>query len=183
LSGAATVAAVIDDLLTAAQRAAVVDRALGRIDDARLVTVLRVDPRVDRDAVPRWLAAAARERDGEQVDSALGVMFAFRLLDSRYVDVLCELVVADWHTGHEDMAASLQDLADPRAVPALRRAAELDLPYRDYDDDVRSLARKCMWALTDIGTAEAVGALAELARSPHPVVRKLAEHHLSKHGR
>jgi HEAT repeat protein len=77
------------------------------------------------------------------------------------------------------VARFLQEQADPAAVPALRQAAELDLPYREYDQ-ARALSRKCMWALSDIRNAEAIAALQSLSKSRNPVVRDLATYHLAK---
>ena len=87
--------------------------------------------------------------------------------------------MAEWHDRHEDVARFLQELADPAAVPALRQAAELDLPYREYDA-ARALSRKCLWALSDVRNTEAIAALELLSRSRNPVVRDLAVYHLAK---
>jgi HEAT repeat protein len=106
-------------------------------------------------------------------------MFRFDLLSHKCVRVLSDLLIVDWHQRHEDVASALQQLSDPLAVPALRQAAELDLPYLAYDQD-RALSRKCMWALSDIRTHDAAIALESLALSSNDTVRDLAVRHLAK---
>ena len=105
-------------------------------------------------------------------------MSRFDAFGRQDVPLLGELLVADWHARHEDVARLLQELADPASVPALRRGAELDLPYAV--DDGRALSRRCLWALSDIRTPEAVVALDERALSSRATVRDLALHHRAK---
>jgi HEAT repeat protein len=118
-------------------------------------------------------------QDADNVEAALTLMFRFDLIDQRYVRVLCDLLVADWHQRHEDVALALQELSDPAAVPALLRAAVMDLPYLEHDEN-RALSRKCIWALSDIRTQDAIAALALLAESKKDVVWELAVGHMIK---
>lgn len=166
-------------MLTESQYTAVVDFMLGRLPKAEMVVALGVDPRADVEYLPELLAEAVRRRDANAVDVGLSLTVAFEQLGPERIPVLCDLLVSDWHHSHEDVARFLQEFADPTAVPALREAAELDLPYREYDES-RALSRKCMWALSDIRTSEAVAALESLSHSRNPVVRDLAAYHLAK---
>lgn len=94
-------------------------------------------------------------------------------------ELLCELLAAEWHTRHEEIAGLLQWVGGDESVPALRAAAEAEFAYRDFDDS-RTLTRRCVWALSDIRTPGAVAALEALAGSAVPRVRELAEYHLAK---
>ena len=124
------------------------------------------------------LVEAARLHDADAVEATLGLMSRFDAFGREDVPLLGELLVVDWHTRHEDIARLLQELADPASVPALRRGAELDLPY--VVDDGRALSRRCLWALSDIRTPEAVVAIDELTLSPKATVRDLAVYHRAK---
>jgi hypothetical protein len=166
-------------MLSKSQYTAVWDFLLGRMSEAELVAALGVDPRTDAEYLPALLADAIHEHDADGVEAGLGLMAAFEQVGPERVPVLCDLLVADWPHGHEDIARFLQELADPAAVPALRQAAELDLPYREYDE-ARALARKCMRALSDIRNPEAIAALQSLSHSHDPAVRDLAAYHLAK---
>src|SRR4051794_13126425 len=121
-------------MLSEPQTASVVDLVLGRIDEAEFVTAFGTDPRADAGYLPGLLVEAARRRDPDIVEAALTLMFYFDLLSDQYVRVLSDLLIVDWHQRHEDVARALQQLSDPIAVPALRQAAELDLPYFAYDE-------------------------------------------------
>jgi len=107
------------------------------------------------------LARAARIADSKSVESSL--VEAFRIgFTPEFVPVLIELLEMPWHNRHEDIVSSLQQLKDPRAVDPLYRAAIVTHAYLDYDEFF-GLARKCTWALADIGTAEAQARLKSLA--------------------
>ncbi|SNT51354.1 hypothetical protein SAMN05421812_1088 [Asanoa hainanensis] len=166
-------------MLSDSQYTVVWDFLLGTRSEADTVAVLGADPRSDAEFLPGFLADTMHRRDADGVEAGLGLMARFDQLGPERVPVLCELLVAEWHHRHEDVARLLQQLADPAAVPALHRAAELDLPYLAYDGN-RALSRKCMWALSDIRTGDAIAALESLARSPDLVVRDLAAYHLAK---
>lgn len=81
---------------------------------------------------------------------------------------LCEALLADWHQSHEDVARTLQRLRDPLSVEALYTAALSRHDYLAYDDSA-ALARKCTWALADIGTPAARERLELLALAGEPV--------------
>jgi len=83
----------------------------------------------------------------------------------RVTPILCSLLNSDAHEGHEELANTLQNLRDPRSVDCLFDCAQRRLPYLDYDDS-SALARRCVWALHDIGTQEAVAKLEALANDP-----------------
>lgn len=166
-------------MLTEAQRKSVMDYYLGDIDVEEFVTVVGVDPRTDPGSPLRLIREATAARDAEALEAALGVAARHNRIGSDYVDVFCDLLGADWHTRHEDVARWLQELRDPRSVPALYRGARANFAYRDYDE-VRALTRKCLWALTHIGDDSAVSAIEALAEEEDPVIRRLAEHHLAK---
>ena len=60
---------------------------------------------------------------------------------------------------------------------AYARAALTRLPYVDYDNGY-ALARKCTWALADIGTVDAQERLRQLASCEDPEVAGYAQHRL-----
>jgi len=110
----------------------------------------------------RELNTVARSGDEDAVESA--VFNAYEAGFSRdFVPALLTLISRRDHTCHEDVVSALQDLRDPRAVEALYDAALVDHEYLAYDEFF-GLARKCTWALADIGTPEAHSRLQALAK-------------------
>jgi hypothetical protein len=115
----------------------------------------------------------------EQADDALRVFFRDFKSHSEFVPYLVELIEADWHNRHEDIAQCLQHLKDNRATPALRRTALRKFGYLDEDNSY-SLARKCTWALADIGTEESRSALEEIARFDDEIIAGYALRRLER---
>lgn len=122
------------------------------------------DPDEDVDeAVLHQLESALASRD----DVALGRVLAEvwkRRLSVRWAPVLARLLGEHWHVQQEDLADALQDLREPSTIDALFAVAQDAAPYNDVDEG-RALARKCVWALHDIGTPEAIARLRQLVAS------------------
>ncbi len=118
------------------------------------------------------LQQARDTRDADGVEAALTVAFQ-RGLTPSLVPLLCDLILDDWHTRHEDVALALEELRDPQSTDALARAALTNHAYLDYDENF-GFARKCTWALARIGTLEAFQRLRELARCSNPTIAAYA---------
>lgn len=84
------------------------------------------------------------------------------------VQPLCELLsVRDGYLQHEWVAETLGEIGDPRAIPALSDACSFDVG----GDVFRSLAKRCMQAMYEIGTPAALAAIEAQSSSPWPEVR------------
>lgn len=125
----------------------------------------------------RKLYNAIKAKDAEQVDIALDKCFESSF-PSEYVPALIELLGKSWHYRHEDIVSVLQQLKDSRAVDALYEEAHSEYEYLNYDD-CYGLARKCTWALADIGTPEAKAKLQELAQESNQFVAEYAQKRLN----
>ena len=90
-----------------------------------------------------------------------------------YVDILNVVLNVSWHCRHEDVVNALQDLKDPKSIDPLFQAATTEYEYLLFDEE-RSLARKCTWALADIGTPESKSKLELLSGSSNPYISKYA---------
>jgi len=122
------------------------------------------------------LESAVRLQDAELAMEAIGRAYAAGLhpLHTKFLIILLE---APWHLRHEDVAFSLQQLRSPDAVDALERTAHAHYDYLDYDEFF-GLARKCTWALADIGTPEAQEALTRLEGSKNELIARYARKRL-----
>jgi hypothetical protein len=119
-------------------------------------------------------AAKAQSADDLQATLIVGATFGF---STEHVPLLCDLLPGDWHFSHEDIVSTLQRLRDPRAVESLFSTVSISHSYLDYDEGF-GLARKCTWALADIGTAEAKSRLEKIASSENPLIAGYAQKRL-----
>lgn len=96
--------------------------------------------------------------------------------DMEYTDILLHLLDDKWHTSEEDIISILELIKDPKSVDKLYETA-INVP--DYDD-MRALAKKCMWALSAINTSEAIWKLKLLQSSDDPIIRENASFQLEQ---
>ncbi len=78
------------------------------------------------------LALASELEDARAVEEAIEKAYHAGF-DAEFVPVLLDLLERNFHTRHEDIVSTLQELKDPRAVNGLYRAALVSHPYLDYD--------------------------------------------------
>ena len=119
---------------------------------------------------------ACRARDGGELECALtiGAVFGF---PTDAALILSELLLLPWHKRHEDIALTLQHLRVPSTVDVLAKAALVKYDHLAYDDS-HAFARKCTWALADIGTLEARAHLERLARADDTEIAAYAQKRL-----
>lgn len=96
--------------------------------------------------------------------------------DKGYTLTLLDLLDANWHISEEDIVTLLESIKDPTSVDKLYEVA-LNVP--DYDD-MRALAKKCMWALSAINTPEAVEKLRLLQQMDDVVIKENATFQLEE---
>ncbi|WP_233752744.1 DUF4291 domain-containing protein [Flavilitoribacter nigricans] len=86
-----------------------------------------------------------------------------------------ELFAEDWHQLHEELASAFQLKKNPLAEEALyHNAFRKELDPMDY----KPLARKCTWALADIGTEQSRQFLTEMAGCGDPLIEGFAQKRL-----
>ena len=126
----------------------------------------------------RMLESAAAVLRPDSVEEA--VTSAHRIgVREEFVPPLLMLLRSGGHFRHEDIVAALQDVKDPRAADTLFEAAAVQHGYLDYDEFF-GLARKCTWALADIGTQEAKSKLEKIALSENPLIAGYAKKRLDQ---
>jgi hypothetical protein len=124
------------------------------------------------------LEEAIVARSASDVESALTLLYQTKAMDGA-APVLIKLLALPWHRKHEDITRLLQQLRDPAAVEALYAAALKKHDYLAYDNSY-ALARKCTWALADIGTPEAFATLNLLATHRDPVIAQYAQKRIDR---
>jgi len=165
--------------MTPEQKSLVINLSLGRVSEADFRARFGVDLSSPSATILGLLTTACERKDAGDVECALILAWRFSALGPSHVDVLCTLLLAPWHTRHEDIAKALQTLRDPRAVGALTEAATTKHAYLEYDQS-HALARKCTWALADIGTDAARARLLQLTRCTDETVAGYARRRLAR---
>lgn len=163
--------------MTEQQKEAVIDLAIGKITEDAFLKFFATPPVQTDHLVHQLLEVAFTEKDADEVECALIVGFVFGF-SSNHFHILCSLLDANWHCGHEDIVSALAKLKSPNAIDALFRAATTRHEYLAYNDS-RALASKAVFALSDIGTPAAIESLRLLANGDDPVVAKMASEQLA----
>lgn len=140
--------------------------------------ILPRDPSLTSAKVMRMLEDAASAPQPEAVERAVTSAHQVGVREE-FVPPLLTLLRSKDHFRHEDIVNALQDIKDPRAVEGLFDAASVTHEYLAYDEFF-GLARKCTWALADIGTPEARARLVQLAASENPLLAGYAKKRLDR---
>lgn len=91
-------------------------------------------------------------------------------IDKRFTNILCKLLEENWHHSHEDIVMMMEIIKDPASVDCMYKIS-INIP--SYDDG-RSLAKKCIWALGAINTADAKEKLKMLSMSDDEIIKNAA---------
>lgn len=91
-----------------------------------------------------------------------------------------QLLMLDWHHCHDQIVSSYQWMSNPITVEILFQTALNDKIDRlDY----KPIARKCTWALADIGTVESKQKLEQLARCGDSQIEEFSKKRLMNWGK
>ena len=123
------------------------------------------------------LITSAQSGYADAVEHAVRDVYAAGLKPS-HVEPLVDLLQLDWHTRHEDIVGLLQRAKDDRASNVLLETATRKFDYLEYDKN-EGLARKCTWALADIGSPLAIDHLRALATNENELIARYAKKRLS----
>lgn len=116
---------------------------------------------------------AIQAKDSDMVEEALLLTMFLNYFSSNFSKKLCQLINADWHYKHEDIAMTLKEINDPSTVDCLFSAAQLNLKYLDYDDTFQ-FARKCIKAISEINTINSLTKLRILAKNKNIIIQEYA---------
>ena len=102
-------------------------------------------------------------------------------LKPKIITLLCHKLIKIDHFEHEEIIRELQLAKEPMAIPFIQKAIEVkpQLSYLDYDD-YGAFYKKCLWALKDIGTSEAIKLIEEYTNSKDEALKKEAVYRMEK---
>lgn len=99
----------------------------------------------------------------------------------RYLCIERERLLDTSHEDHEEIVRLLQDYPENESVPYLRKIIQLkpELGYQQHDD-YGAFYKKCLWALQDIGTPDALALIRECTSSMDRALKEQAEYRLKR---
>lgn len=97
----------------------------------------------------------------------------------KYVGILNELLVSDWHYKHEDIALLLQKISSYESIEFLYKAIEIQPQYLEWDDNY-AFEVKCVRAIYHIGKEKAIPYLEKLCNHSNAVIREMAQRQIKK---
>jgi len=126
----------------------------------------------------RVLQEAVATQDGVLVELGLYVGHRFGFTDE-HLGVLMILAGADWHTQHENTVDGLAELRAPSSIDTFYRTATARFDYLDFDEAF-ALGVKCIWAMGNIASVEAVARLGDLLSCGNDILVENAVTQLSR---
>ena len=151
------------------QQDLIIDLVSKKISKERLVEIF-FGGEIPDEYLRRELEVALETKDSDNVECLLifGSVFGFA---QDCADILCRLLIQDWHTSHENIARELRVFKYPGAVDYLFKAA---LTRHQYIASDYALGVKCIYALYEIGADDARGKLQLLMEVDVPEMSELA---------
>lgn len=118
------------------------------------------------------LREACISKNDLDLSCALLIGFTFGFCVEQ-LDILSDLVDAEWHKNHEDVVSALDALRTEDAIPALYRASQFVPKYLEFDES-RALASKAIWAIGRLPGRMPEKMLKNMSISKDPIVRDAA---------
>jgi len=149
------------------------------INKDQFLKLLNVDILTISNHIRKLLEIAFEEKESDDINYLMYVVYAFNLVTDSYVDILIKLMYSSWHCTHEDIATIFQSFRFPQTVECLYETALTQFEYLEYDEAF-ALAVKCIWALGDINTPESKDKLKLLAQSENEIIKENAINQLNR---
>lgn len=109
------------------------------------------------------------DRMGEQNENEL----------EKFLDILNELLISNWHYKHEDITWFLQKISSDKSIKYLYDAIELHPEYLAWDDNY-SFEVKCVRGIYYIGREKSYSYLEKLCKHSNEVIREMAQRQIKK---
>lgn len=99
-----------------------------------------------------------------------------------FTDLLHSLILEPWHSQYEDIIHSLQERRDPTSVPIIKIAIQNKYDYLEsYGTGTGQFISQCGYALTSIGTKEAIETIKDFAQNSNdPVIKAEMKYQLGR---
>lgn len=118
-------------------------------------------------------------RNSQNVEIFIYLIFLFDVYYGKYVPILNDLLNCEWHYQHENIIMILQKLKSPTSVESIYKEIFIDREYLKYNDNESKIV-KCLWALSKIGTDDAIKIIEILAKNENQMIQHHAIEQLER---
>jgi len=126
------------------------------------------------------LKKAINSKDEDQIERAINLMWLHND-NKQFIDELNILLLDTNHTRHQEIAKTIQDLANPKSIPFIKKALESKFDYLQYTcSESDAIAKWFSWALFSIGTKEAINIIKEYTESDDEGIKNEMIYRLKK---
>lgn len=147
------------------------------LSSEEFLTLFTTNIEENTDYFDKLLSEICIEKNEHDLELLFYIGFAFDLFEERHLVVLNNLILEDWHKGHEDIAGLLQYFKSNSSVENLYEAIFIKFEYLSYSN---AFEIKCIWALGDINTLESREKLKLLSKSKDKVIKQGAKGQLMR---
>lgn len=127
--------------------------------------------------IKKLLQKTIQNKDANDVEEAVVLMYSGNFDHRLYLDELCKLLIETWHFKHEDLVELLSDLQDPSTINVLYKVAQMNFDYLNYDSTFQ-LARKSIKALYYIGNQDSIEKIKLLTNNTNSIISNYAKKEL-----
>lgn len=132
------------------------------------------------DEIELKVKEAIKKGNLEELDDAVSELIQSENI-SNYVDLLNDLLLVPFHYQHQYIAKAIQNLKTPSSVQFIGKVLESKFKDIRYNgSDSYSIAKWFSWALSEIGTKEAIDLMREHANSTDEGIRYEMNYRLNK---
>ena len=100
--------------------------------------------------------------------------------NAKYLKILNELIISDWHYKHEDIVRLLEMIDSYESLDYLYKAIYLKLDYLSWDDNY-SFKKKCIYAISKIGKQNALNYLEKISFDDNKILCECANEQIKKY--
>ncbi len=150
------------------------------ISDERLLADYSVDIRSDKQHVIAELEESIETNDTDRLDLAL-TLLDLSGLSLQFIDVLNKLLISPWHYRHQEITRHIQTLKSPSSIVFIEKVLESDFMFLEYTaSESGAIAKWFSWALSGIGTKEAIDVMKKYAQSADDGIGNKMQYRLQK---
>jgi len=134
----------------------------------------------DVEFIKKELKESIESKNLESIERAISLMWFYKDCEP-FIDELNILLLEPNHRSHQVVTKKIQDLANPKSVPFIKKALESNFDYLAYTcSNSGAIAKWFSWALFSIGTEDAINLIKEYTKSEDEEIRNEMIYRLNK---